>query len=202
MARSSQSAGPPRVDTRVDMRDEPRPSARGPAQPPSAFDRKSEQNPSGGTTPATPLILFDGVCNLCNASVAFVMRHDRRKMFRFASLQSATGQRLLTEHGAGEDVRRATSTAASASHADDDGADAWQSMVLIDEDGLFRRSTAVLRVLRRMGLPWSLASVFLVLPTSLRDWAYTVIARRRYRWFGKRDTCAIPTPEQRARFLE
>lgn len=152
---------------------------------------------------ASPVILFDGVCNLCNASVAFVMRHDRRGVFRFASLQSAGGQRLMRERGAGADVARAVAAAAvPAPAADDDGADAWQSMVLIDGDDVFRRSTAVLRVLRRLGMPWAIASIFLVVPVAIRDWAYTFIARRRYRWFGKRDTCAIPTPEQRARFLD
>ena len=155
---------------------------------------------AGARLAASPVILFDGICNLCNASVAFVVRHDRRGVFRFASLQSAGGQRLLIAHGAAADVARAA--AVTPASADDDGSEAWQSMVLIDEDGVFKRSTAVLRVLRRLGMPWAITSIFLMLPVAVRDWGYTVIARRRYRWFGKRDTCAMPTPEQRARFLD
>jgi predicted DCC family thiol-disulfide oxidoreductase YuxK len=139
---------------------------------------------------ASAVILFDGVCNLCNASVAFVIRRDRRQVFRFAPLQSATAQRLLGAHELPE---------AGGAPA---GKDDWQSVIVIEDGRVFHRSAAALRILRGLGLPWSLLSVFVIVPAPIRDWLYDVVARHRYRWFGKRDTCAIPTPDQRARFLE
>ena len=128
-------------------------------------------------------MLFDGVCNLCNAVTRFVIQHDPSPgRFRFAALQSATGQRLLREHGLPTD--------------DFDG------FVLVEDGRASLRSTAALRVLKRLGLPWSLLWLLILVPRPLRDPVYGWIARNRYRWFGKREACMVPTPDVRARFLD
>ena len=129
-----------------------------------------------------PVILFDGVCNLCNASVQFVIRHDRRGRFRFAALQSEAGKSLLNRCGcASEDVA---------------------SVVLVEGSRCYRESTAALRVLRACDGPWRMLYAGIVVPRFLRDAAYRMFAGNRYRWFGKREQCMVPTPELRARFLE
>jgi predicted DCC family thiol-disulfide oxidoreductase YuxK len=129
-----------------------------------------------------PVILFDGVCNLCNGFVQFVIDRDPRAQFRFASLQSAAAAALL--NGA-RGVRRAVP----------------DSVVLIEGDRLYTQSTAALRVARGLGFPWNLSYAFIVVPEPLRDAAYAWVARNRYRWFGKRDVCMVPTPALRERFL-
>jgi predicted DCC family thiol-disulfide oxidoreductase YuxK len=131
---------------------------------------------------AHPIIFFDGVCNLCNASVVWLLQHDRRARFRFASLQSDAARRLLAEHA------RAA--------ADPD------SVLLLDGDGLHVRSDAALRIAAQLGLPWSLAGVAWVLPRAVRDALYRWIAANRYRWFGRRDACLMPRPEWASRFLD
>ncbi len=130
-----------------------------------------------------PLLLFDGVCNLCNAAVQWIIRRDRRERLLFASLQSDVATRELERAGTSQDRLP-------------------DSLVLIDERGVHTRSRAAIRVARLLGLPWSLAVVFVIIPPPLRDWAYGVIARNRYRWFGRRDACMMPTPELRERFLD
>ena len=127
------------------------------------------------------LVLFDGVCNLCNGAVQFILRHDRAGYFNFASLQSAAAQRALAEHGA---------------------APTLNSIVLIDGGRMYQSSDAVLRIAHRLGAPWSWAYAAVVVPRPLRNWIYGVIARNRYRWFGQRDACMLPTPELRGRFLD
>src|ERR1044071_9512920 len=130
----------------------------------------------------SPLILFDGACNLCNASVAWVVEHDHHGLFRFASLQSAAGKAALAAAN-GEAVLP-------------------DSMVLIDEAGVHTRSEAAIRIASRLNFPWRLARGGKLLPKPLRDWAYDAIARNRYRWFGRRELCPAPAPELRARFLD
>lgn len=125
------------------------------------------------------VILFDGVCNLCNAWVDFVVRHDVDGKYRFAPLQSDVANDLL--RGAPADLP--------------------DSIVLVEGKDVWVRSTAALRVARGIGLPWSLAYVFILVPRPVRDAVYDWVARHRYRWFGRRDTCRVPTPEERARFL-
>jgi len=126
--------------------------------------------------------LFDGVCNLCNWSVQFVIRRDRRGRFRFASLQSEAAARVL--HGfPAMDVRP-------------------DSVVLVEGARVYTRSSAAWRIARGLGFPWSLASVFVVVPRPVRDWVYDFVARNRYRWFGKRDVCMMPDPGVQRRFLE
>jgi predicted DCC family thiol-disulfide oxidoreductase YuxK len=128
-----------------------------------------------------PTILFDGVCNLCNGSVQFILKRDPQARFRFASLQSEAGRRLVTEQGLDPEV--------------------LNSVILIEDGRVYRESTAALRIARHMAGAWKLLRVFVLIPRPIRDVAYRLIARNRYRWFGKSETCWLPTPELRARFL-
>jgi len=129
-----------------------------------------------------PVVLFDGVCNLCHGITRFLIRRDPAPgRFRFAALQSEAGQRLLREHGL--------------STAD------LETFVVIDLGRAFVRSTAALLVLRRLGFPWSWLYGFILVPRPLRDLAYRWIARHRYRWFGRREACVTPTPALRSRFI-
>ncbi|HHS95742.1 MAG TPA: thiol-disulfide oxidoreductase DCC family protein [Phaeodactylibacter sp.] len=128
-----------------------------------------------------PILLFDGICKLCNASVQFIIKKDKDALFRFASLQSEVGQSLLQNH------QLSTKE--------------LESAVLLVEDKVYTRSSAALQVLRRLGLPWSLMAVFLLLPKGIRDIAYNIIAKNRYRWFGKKDSCMMPTEDIKSRFL-
>ena len=131
------------------------------------------------------LILFDGVCNLCNGFVQFIIQHDPADRFRFAALQSAAGQAVLAKHG--------FDAAAVAAEPDS---------VLLELDGqLYSHSEAVLRIARTLGGPWRLLGVGRLLPRPWRDAAYRFVARHRYRWFGRQESCWLPTPELRARFL-
>ncbi|UIP01093.1 thiol-disulfide oxidoreductase DCC family protein [Halobaculum sp. CBA1158] len=129
-----------------------------------------------------PVVLFDGVCNLCHGAIRFLVRHDTAGVFRFAPLESPVGRALLAEHGLPTE-----------SH---------DSFVLVDGDGAHERSTAALRVARRLDSPWDLAWALRVVPRRLRDGAYDLVATYRYRVFGRRDECAIPEPEIRERFAE
>lgn len=129
-----------------------------------------------------PVLLFDGVCNLCNAAVQWVLKRDRRAVFRFAALQSETGQRLLRE--------------ANLPPAQLD------TVVLADADGrIFTRSDAALEIVRRLGGGWRLLYGFKIVPRFLRDAMYNWVARNRFRWFGRREECLLPRPEWRARFV-
>jgi predicted DCC family thiol-disulfide oxidoreductase YuxK len=130
---------------------------------------------------AAPIVLFDGVCNFCNSSIQFILRRDRSRAFRFAALQSEAGRRLLQQFRLPEDD--------------------LESMVLIEDGRAYHRSAAGLRIARRLGWAWPLLYGLIVLPPFLRDAVYNLIARNRYRWFGKQDQCMIPTPDVRDRFL-
>ena len=131
-----------------------------------------------------PVVLFDGVCNLCNGAVNFLVDRDPRAKLRFASLQSSAGRALLEGLG----------------HALADGDP--ESIVLVDGGLVYERSTAALRIARHLSGPWSLLAVLFVVPAFLRDLVYRWVASNRYRWFGKSDVCRVPTPELRARFIE
>lgn len=126
------------------------------------------------------IILFDGVCNLCNGAVNFIIDHDPTAYFNFAPLQSESGQRLQQE-------------LALPPHLD--------TLILIEGQHVYTQSTAVLRIARKLSLPWSLAVILLSLPRGLRNAAYRQIARKRYKWFGKSTQCRLPTPALKARFL-
>jgi predicted DCC family thiol-disulfide oxidoreductase YuxK len=127
------------------------------------------------------VILFDGVCNLCNGLVSFVIARDPAGRFQFAALQSDAARQLLG----------ALTTIAPLP----------DSLVLVEDGRVFTRSAAALRVARGLRFPWPLAYGLVVVPRPLRDWVYDLVARNRYRWFGRRDLCLIPTPDVRVRFL-
>lgn len=129
-----------------------------------------------------PVILFDGVCNLCNSSVQFVLRHDRKKRFLFGSLQGSFGQNLLKMHQM--------------------PADDLHSFILKEKDVIYTKSTAALRVLKIMGGGWKLLYGLIIFPRFIRDGVYSFIAQNRYRWFGKKEECWIPRPEWKSRFLD
>lgn len=129
-----------------------------------------------------PVIVFDGMCNLCSRSVAFIIRRDPERRFRFAPMQSEAGARLLQRHGLDPDDVR--------------------TLLLVEGGRPYLRSDAWLRVVRRLRGPWRLAAGLRLVPRPVRDWVYGVVARNRYRWFGRREQCLVPTPEERDRFLE
>lgn len=128
------------------------------------------------------IIVFDGICHLCNGWVQFLLRVDRRGLYRFASMQSDTGRRLLHEHGL--------------------DADDPSSFLLLREGQARTDSDAILDVLTGLGGPWRMFGVLRGVPRALRDPAYRFIARHRYRLFGKRDVCMMPAPETAARFVD
>ncbi len=127
-------------------------------------------------------LLFDGVCNLCNGWVDFVLARETNPAVCFASLQSEVGKGLLTSRGMPEDY--------------------LGSLVLIEGDQTFTNSAAILRMAKYLGWPWRWLGALLIFPAFLRDPVYCFIAKRRYMWFGKQDTCRMPTPELRERFLD
>lgn len=129
-----------------------------------------------------PVIFFDGVCNFCNYWVSFIIRHDKKKIFLFAALQSAEGQKLLKERNLPADMP--------------------ETFLLLDNGKLYMKSTAALRLYNKLPWYWKWTQLFWIVPKFFRDWVYGIIARNRYRWFGKRETCMVPTPELRERFLE
>lgn len=128
------------------------------------------------------IVLFDGVCNLCNRSVQFIIKRDKKQQFLFASLQGKTGQELLRQF--------------------DLPANDLNSFILIDGNNLYKRSTGALRMLKALGGGWQLLYAFIIIPPFIRDAVYNWIARNRYKWYGKREECMIPTPELRKRFLD
>ena len=140
---------------------------------------------------AGPILLFDGVCNLCNAAVRFVIDRDPRGTVRLASLQSETGMALLARY-AGQ-----LPDDSVPERADDDP----PTVFLIEGGHIYHRSTAVLRLLKHLNGLWPVLSVYVVLPAALRDAAYDFVAKRRYRWFGRTDYCRLPKPDEARRFL-
>ncbi|MCW3127422.1 MAG: hypothetical protein JWO03_3080 [Bacteroidetes bacterium] len=133
-----------------------------------------------GTLPPQ-LIVFDGVCNLCNGAVQFVINHDPAGRFMFTSLQSEAGQKILKDNNLPPDD--------------------FDSFIYIRDQKLHQRSTAALKVIRDIGGFWKLLYAFIIIPRPIRDWVYDRIAKSRYSLFGKRDSCMIPTPELRKKFL-
>jgi predicted DCC family thiol-disulfide oxidoreductase YuxK len=128
-----------------------------------------------------PVIFFDGVCNLCNAGVNFIIDRDKKRMFRFAALQSETGSAFLRRHNMDEDV--------------------FDTFILDEGDAFYTRSDAALRIARRMNGAWPLLYGFIIIPRFLRDAVYRYIAGNRYRWFGRSDQCRVPEPELKELFL-
>jgi predicted DCC family thiol-disulfide oxidoreductase YuxK len=127
------------------------------------------------------IVLFDGVCNFCDASVQFIIRHDKTNSLKFASLQSSLGQRLIAQYNIPKET---------------------DSVIFIEDGRAYVKSDAALRIAKYFGGIWKLIQVFTIVPSSVRNFFYDSIARNRYKWFGKKDACMIPTPEQRERFLD
>lgn len=141
-----------------------------------------------GTTPIPAadtadkiVVLFDGVCNFCNASVNWLIDRDPADRFRFAAQQSEIGQKLMAGHGVTGLM--------------------LNTMVVIDRGQILTHSSAAMRICRYLPMPWKLLSVFWIVPKFLRDWGYKLFARHRYRMFGQTEACRMPTPEIRAKFL-
>jgi len=134
-----------------------------------------------GHNATTPVLLFDGVCNLCNVSVQWVLKHDPKGIFHFASLQSDAGQAMLKRF-----------------HLDTEN---LQTVVLLDGERVYLRSDAPLEVMRRLGGLWWILYGLKIVPRFIRDAVYNWVARNRYRWFGQREECLLPRPEWKARFL-
>ena len=129
------------------------------------------------------IILFDGVCNLCNGSVIFILKREKRPTFHFASLQSEPGKELLTWCGFPQAF--------------------LDAVVYIEKGDVHVGSTAALKIGQRLKFPWSvISSIGLLVPRRIRDWVYQQIGIHRYRWFGKRDVCMVPTAALRPRFYE
>jgi predicted DCC family thiol-disulfide oxidoreductase YuxK len=128
------------------------------------------------------IILFDGVCNLCNGSVTFILQREKESIFQFASIQSEAGRGLLEWCGLPKDYN--------------------QAVILIDRGKIFLGSTAALKIGKTLRFPWSILSYAgFIIPRLIRDWVYNQIAQHRYQWFGKKEVCMVPTPNLKARFL-
>lgn len=127
-------------------------------------------------------ILFDGVCNLCNASVNFVIKHDKKAQFLFASFQSDAAKEIMLHFNL-ENLKEDT-------------------VILVEGNKVFDKSTAALKIAKRLDGGFKAFYAFIIVPKFFRDWIYDFTAKNRYRWFGKRESCMIPSPELKNRFLE
>ncbi len=131
---------------------------------------------------SSPILLFDGVCNLCNYFVQFIIKRDKQGQIKFASLQSEVGQSILGQHQLPTEE--------------------LQSVVFVEKGKAYTHSSAALQVLNKLGYPWRLLMLFSILPKGFRDWVYDWIAVNRYRWFGKQDSCMMPDENLAKRFLD
>ena len=129
------------------------------------------------------IILFDGICNLCNSSVQYVIEHDKKDIFRFVSLQSELGQKIVKHIGI------------NPIHIDS---------IVLYEPGIsyYYKSTAALEIAKGLSGVFTLAAFFVILPTGVRDFVYDYVAKNRYKWYGKKENCMIPTPELKVKFLD
>jgi len=127
------------------------------------------------------IILFDGVCNLCNKSVQFILKRDKERKFHFASLQSGFGQTLLNQFNL--------------------SLNDFNSFILFQKGKIFTKSTGALKIFSQLK-GWKWVKIFWLIPRFIRDWVYGIIARNRYKWFGKTEECIIPAPECKERFLD
>ena len=128
------------------------------------------------------LILFDGVCNLCDASVQYIIKHDKNDLFRYAALQSEVGQKVISKFNI-------------------DTAKTDSILLYSKENGISYKSTAALKIASKLGFPRNLMVVFLIIPAFIRNLVYDYIAKNRYKWYGKKEECMIPTPELKSKFL-
>ena len=130
---------------------------------------------------SSPIILFDGICNLCNRSVQFIIKHDKEKVYRFAAFQSKAGQKLLQQYNL--PLKQ------------------YSSFLLIENNKAYSQSTAALKVAKNLSGLVKLAVVFNIVPAGIRNIVYNFVARDRYQWFGKKESCMVPTQDLKARFL-
>ncbi|HEV8081401.1 MAG TPA: thiol-disulfide oxidoreductase DCC family protein [Chitinophagaceae bacterium] len=128
-----------------------------------------------------PIVLFDGVCNLCSRAVQFIIRHDKKKQFMFTSLQSEAGQKILAQYNF--------------------PLEELNSFILIENNKAYTRSTGALKIAKKLNGIWPWLYNFIIIPKIFRDSIYDLFAKNRYKWFGKKDACMIPTQELKARFL-
>ena len=128
------------------------------------------------------IIIFDGVCNLCSASVRFIIKRDKGFNFKFVTVQSEPGKSLLEEHGLNPDC--------------------IDTMLLVKEGAAYNRSDAALEISRGLDGLWPILVVLKIIPKFIRNGLYTIIANNRYKWFGKKEACLIPTPDIKSRFIE
>lgn len=128
------------------------------------------------------IILFDGICNLCNASVNFIIKNDEKKFFVFASLQSDVAKEILLQFS----TKKLN----------------LDSIIYIENGALYEKSTAALKIAKQLRFPWPIFYLFIIIPPFLRDKIYNLIAKNRYKWFGKKDSCMIPTPDLKSLFLD
>lgn len=127
------------------------------------------------------IILFDGECNLCNSSVQFIIKKDPEGYFQFASLQGKTGQKLLKKCNIYHEIN---------------------SIVLIENDRFYTKSSAALKICKKLEGIWKLCAIFEVIPTFIRDFFYDIVAKNRYKWFGRKESCMVPTLTVKKRFLD
>lgn len=129
-----------------------------------------------------PVLLFDGVCNLCNSSVKFILKNEKNHDLKFAAIQSEAGEKLLIHYKIDPNETN--------------------SVILISGNHVYTASDAVLKLTHHLKFPYSLGKILVVVPKAIRDYFYKKVADNRYNWFGKRESCMIPTPQLRKRFLE
>ncbi len=130
---------------------------------------------------SSPIIIYDGVCHLCNSGVNFILKHDRKKIFRFAPFQSSFAKNLLKENNESENI--------------------GDTFILIHNGKLFNRADAALKITMLLGAKWKFFYPLYLFPKFIRNGFYNIIARNRYKWFGKADTCVMPSPEIQERFI-
>ena len=128
-----------------------------------------------------PIILFDGICNLCNSTINFIIEHDKKKIFLFSTLQSEFGNQIVNQFFLSQAK--------------------YNTVILLFESSVYLRSEAFLKIIKILGFPWLLLAILRIIPTKLLDSIYLFISVKRYSWFGKRDNCMIPDDSIKSRFL-
>lgn len=128
-----------------------------------------------------PIVLFDGMCHFCNGVVNFLIRQDTKKILRFAAMQSAAGKKILEAYGFDDNYTK--------------------SFIFIENGKAYKKSTAGLKLYGKLPWYWKWSQLFWIVPKFIRDGVYEFISNNRYKWFGKRQTCRVPTPEERKRFI-
>lgn len=128
-----------------------------------------------------PIVLFDGVCNLCNGVINFIIENDKQSKFRFASLQSTESVKILKSYGINDTT--------------------LNSVVLVYQNKIYTQSSAALHILKLLGGIYSVGYLFILIPSFIRNWIYQLIAKNRYKWFGKKDNCMVPSESVKKLFL-